>query len=145
MDSPVGHLLIEADAEGICGVRRTELPLADAGTPLLTECTAQLRAYFDGTLHSFDLPLHLSGTDFQRSAWDALCRIPYGETRTYGQQASLLGNPKASRAVGSANHRNPVMIIIPCHRVIGSGGQLTGYAGGLDMKAWLLAHEQAQL
>lgn len=143
MDSPAGRLLIEADEAGICAVRRTDLSLSDADTPLLTACVAQLRAYFDGTLTAFDLPLHLSGTVFQRRAWDALCRIPYGETRTYGQQAAMLGNPKASRAVGGANHHNPVMIIVPCHRVIGSGGQLTGYAGGLDMKAWLLAHEQA--
>ena len=143
MDSPVGRLLIEADELGICGVRRTDLPLSDADSPLLSDCAAQLRAYFDGTLRTFALPLHLVGTDFQRRTWEALCRIPYGETRTYGQQAALLGNPKASRAVGGANHHNPVMIIVPCHRVIGAGGQLTGYAGGLDMKAWLLAHEQA--
>ncbi|APE25029.1 MULTISPECIES: methylated-DNA--[protein]-cysteine S-methyltransferase [Streptomyces] len=105
------------------------------------EAIRQLDAYFAGELTEFDLPLHLVGTDFQLRVWAELRRIPYGETRTYGELAELLGSPGASRAVGLANGKNPVSVIVPCHRVIGAGGGLTGYGGGLDRKQRLLAFE----
>ncbi|MER7621986.1 methylated-DNA--[protein]-cysteine S-methyltransferase [Streptomyces sp. NPDC126503] len=109
------------------------------------EAVRQLDAYFAGDLTAFDLPLHLEGTPFQRRVWNELLRIPYGETRTYGQLAEALGAPTASRAVGLANGKNPVSIIVPCHRVIGAGGGLTGYGGGLDRKRRLLAFESGTL
>ncbi|MFF3842968.1 methylated-DNA--[protein]-cysteine S-methyltransferase [Streptomyces sp. NPDC001930] len=105
------------------------------------EAIRQLDAYFAGELTEFDLPLNLIGTPFQMRVWEGLLRIPYGETRTYGELAEELGNPSASRAVGLANGKNPVSIIVPCHRVIGAGGGLTGYGGGLDRKQRLLAFE----
>lgn len=142
MDSPVGHLLIEADEQGLTALDRTDKPLSPPDTPLLTEAVRQLSAYFDGTLTDFDLPLHLTGTPFQLRCWQALRTIPYGETISYGEQARRIGSPKATRAVGGANHRNPISIVVPCHRVIGADGSLTGYGGGLGMKRWLLEHEQ---
>ena len=108
---------------------------------MLVETARQLREYFAGERTVFDLPLAPEGTAFQRLVWTALTKIPFGETRTYGQQASLIKRPSASRAVGAANGRNPIGIIVPCHRVIGTNGSLTGYAGGLAMKQWLLEHE----
>lgn len=111
-------------------------------TPLMKQATAQLHAYFAGQLQRFDLPLMPRGTLFQQKCWNALLEIPYAQTRTYGQQAAAVGNPKAARAVGAANHRNPLPILIPCHRVVGKGDQLTGYAGGLPIKQFLLALEQ---
>ena len=112
-------------------------------TPLLLEAKRQLEEYFAGLRAAFSLPLAPEGTDFQKAVWRELENIPYGETRTYGQIARALGNPKASRAVGMANHKNPVAIMIPCHRVIGADGSLTGYAGGLDIKETLLRLEGA--
>ncbi|MFJ5709203.1 methylated-DNA--[protein]-cysteine S-methyltransferase [Streptomyces sp. NPDC093105] len=109
------------------------------------EAIRQLDAYFAGELTDFDLPLHLEGTPFQLRVWEQLRLIPYGETRTYGELAEALGNPGASRAVGLANGKNPVSVIVPCHRVIGSGGSLTGYGGGLDRKQRLLAFESGGL
>ena len=106
-----------------------------------TEAVRQLDAYFAGELTEFDLPLHLVGTPFQLRVWEELRRIPYGETRTYGELAEALGSPGASRAVGLANGKNPIGIVVPCHRVIGAGGGLTGYGGGLDRKQRLLAFE----
>lgn len=105
----------------------------------------QLRAYFAAELTSFDLDLDLHGTEFQRRVWAALLRIPYGQTTTYGRLAEELGDPKAVRAVGAANGRNPISIIVPCHRVIGADGRLTGYGGGLERKQWLLAHERGEV
>ncbi|HEY9374533.1 methylated-DNA--[protein]-cysteine S-methyltransferase, partial [Streptomyces sp.] len=105
------------------------------------ETMRQLDAYFAGELKEFDLPLHLVGTEFQLRVWESLRAIPYGETRTYGELAEALGNPGASRAVGLANGKNPVSIVVPCHRVIGASGSLTGYGGGLDRKKRLLAFE----
>jgi methylated-DNA-[protein]-cysteine S-methyltransferase len=101
----------------------------------------QLEAYFAGELTTFDMPLKLSGTHFQLRVWSELQRIPYGETISYGELARRLGNPAAVRAVGLANGRNPITIVVPCHRVIGADGSLTGYGGGLERKAWLLDHE----
>jgi len=114
----------------------------DDPTPLLLTAAEELRAYFAGELREFRTPLNPHGTDFQREAWRALVAIPYGRTVTYGEQAMKLGNPKAARAVGLANNRNPIAIFIPCHRVVGADGSLTGYRGGLDMKRRLLALEQ---
>lgn len=109
---------------------------------LLANAWKQLQEYFDGKRKAFDLPLLMEGTDFQKKVWTALLTIPYGEVRTYGQIAAQVGNPKAGRAVGMANHNNPIGIIVPCHRVIGANGKLTGYAGGLDKKEWLLELEK---
>ena len=113
-----------------------------AETPVLREAARQLDAYFSGNLHRFSLPLSPVGTSFQKKIWQLLCEIPFGETATYGQIAARAGNPKASRAVGLANNRNPIPVLIPCHRVIGSNGKLVGYAGGLDIKRKLLDIEQ---
>ena len=103
----------------------------------------QLQEYFSGTRQTFDLPLDVSGTAFQQEAWVALQQIPYGTTLTYQQQATAMGRPAAVRAVGTANGRNPLSIVVPCHRVIGANGSLTGYGGGLHRKRWLLSHEGA--
>jgi len=112
-------------------------------TPLIKKAAAQLREYFDGKRKTFDLPLAPRGTEFQLTVWKALQAIPYGKTCSYGQLADKIGNPKACRAVGMANNRNPITIIIPCHRVIGSNGSLTGYAGGLDLKDKLIMLEKS--
>ena len=133
---------MDEEEGAIVGVRRVEETCASASTALLAQCERQLQAYFAGTLQAFDLPLRLEGTAFRLAAWQALQDIPYGQTRTYAQLAVMTGNAKACRAVGGAIHHNPIAIIVPCHRVIGAGGRLTGYAGGLDMKAWLLEHEK---
>ena len=111
-------------------------------TPLIKKAAAQITEYFDGKRKHFNLPLAPAGTDFQIAVWKALQNIPYGETSSYGEIAAMIGNPKASRAVGMANNRNPIVIIIPCHRVIGSNGSLTGFGGGLELKRQLLELEQ---
>lgn len=111
-------------------------------TSLIREAAAQLAAYFSGGRAAFDLPIAPKGTEFQQKTWNALLEIPYGETRSYGEIARRIGNPKASRAVGGANNRNPIAIVIPCHRVIGANGALVGYAGGLGVKESLLALEK---
>jgi methylated-DNA-[protein]-cysteine S-methyltransferase len=135
---------IQRSAVGICLVHlnSTRSALEFASDPLLSEAVAQLEAYFAGALRRFDLPLDLGGTEFQRRVWEELLTIPYGETRTYAQMATAIGNPSATRAVGSANGQNPVAIIVPCHRVVRTGGGLGGYGGGLDAKRALLALEQ---
>ena len=115
---------------------------AAAETPLIKKAAAQLEEYFAGKRAEFDLPLAPAGTEFQRSVWRALQTIPFGETRSYGEIAAQIGNPKACRAVGMANNRNPIAIIIPCHRVIGHNGSLVGYGGGLDIKQYLLELEK---
>ena len=151
IDSPVGPLKLVARNEGLVAIlwvqdRPGRVPLGEmdwAGNdPVLDETERQLRDYFAGTRRRFDLPLAFAGTDFQRRVWFALLTIPFGETRSYGQLAEQLGDLKAVRAVGAANGRNPISIIAPCHRVIGSRGELTGFAGGLETKAWLLGHEK---
>jgi methylated-DNA-[protein]-cysteine S-methyltransferase len=148
IDSPYGLLTLVADDGVLCGLYMTgqrhrppEETFGARDDTLFGEAEEQLEAYFAGELKEFTLQLRLSGTPFQRSVWDQLCRIPYGETRTYGDLAYALGNPTASRAVGLANGRNPIGIIVPCHRVIGAGGSLTGYGGGLDRKKRLLDFE----
>lgn len=114
----------------------------DASHSVVARTLTQLREYLDGERTSFDLPLDLQGTEFQIDAWNALVSIPYGSTMSYAQQASLIGRPKATRAIGSANGRNPVVIVLPCHRVIGANGSLTGFGGGLHVKSWLLDSEK---
>lgn len=111
-------------------------------TPLLRETNRQLQEYFREKRKEFDIPLFRQGTEFQQKVWKALCQIPYGETRSYGEIAEMIGNPKASRAVGGANNRNPVLIIVPCHRVIGANGALVGFGGGLGAKEFLLNLER---
>ncbi|MBQ5683798.1 MAG: methylated-DNA--[Peptococcaceae bacterium] len=145
-----GWILRVMEADGsimaVTILRQLEAGISDAicrETPLLLEAKRQLEEYFAGLRAAFSLPLAPEGTDFQKAVWRELENIPYGETRTYGQIARALGNPKASRAVGMANHKNPVAIMIPCHRVIGADGSLTGYAGGLDIKEALLRLEGA--
>lgn len=146
--SPVGELELMEDAQGICGLSfgHTDEEAKEEDTPLLLEAKKQLEEYFEGKRKKFELPLSLHGTDFQMRDWQALLAIPYGETRSYGEIAKSIGSPKGSRAVGMANRNNPVAIIVPCHRVIGSDGKLTGYAGknkALDIKAYLLKLEGA--
>ena len=157
MDSPIGKLILEADDNGITRVEFAvdSLPLQgkvafakqmtdeveSPNFPLLEEAERQLREYFDGVRRDFDLPLSRHGTPFQMAVWDALCEIPYGETRTYGDIARQISKPGAARAVGLANNRNPICIVVPCHRVIGADGSLVGYAGGLDKKEALLKLE----
>ncbi|WP_406452454.1 methylated-DNA--[protein]-cysteine S-methyltransferase [Streptomyces sp. NBC_01622] len=148
-DSPYGPLTLVADEDGVlCGLYMTDQrhrpPEENFGTPddtPFTEAIAQLQAYFAGELKEFTLELRLHGTPFQRTVWDQLRRIPYGETRSYGDLADALGSPGASRAVGLANGKNPIGIIVPCHRVVGANGSLTGYGGGLDRKQRLLDFE----
>lgn len=143
LTTPIGLLKIGADSIGICEVifceNKTE---AESYNPLLEQAKQQLQEYFDGKRKEFDLPLHiLKGTAFQRLCWDALLKIPYGETRCYYEQAVSIEHAKAVRAVGGANHHNPISIIIPCHRVIAKNGTLCGYGGGLDRKEFLLRLE----
>ena len=143
LDSPVGHLLLQSEGEALTLLERTELPLSAPQHPLLCKAKAELESYFSGTLQAFSLPLRPQGTPFQQAVWAQLLQIPYGETRSYGDLARALGKPGAARAIGMANHRNPISILIPCHRVIGADGSLIGYGGGLDMKRFLLRLEGA--
>jgi methylated-DNA-[protein]-cysteine S-methyltransferase len=142
-DSPVGTLWLAEENGSVTDLRFGPIPDGTPSeTPILRQALEQLKAYFNGSLQRFDLPLAPSGTPFQKSCWDALLTIPYGETRTYSDLAQAVGKPTARRAVGSANHHNPISIIIPCHRVIGKSGALVGYGGGLDVKRTLLALEE---
>ena len=151
-ESPVGTLTLVASEEGLRAViwphgRLDRVGLAgetlqQSDVPVLDATAGQLDEYFAGTRTTFDVPLDLHGTPFQLAAWQALAGIPYGETRTYGEQADTIGRPTAVRAIGAANGRNPVSIVLPCHRVIGSDGSLTGFGGGLEVKAQLLLLEQ---
>ncbi len=148
MGSPLGEIRLFASDEGLVGVYLTghkRLPSLVAGdgraSPLLDEAERQLEAYFGRRLRVFDLPLDMRGSAFQREVWRALVAIPFGATRSYGDLARALGRPSAARAVGAANARNLIGIVVPCHRVIGGSGALTGYAGGIEAKRWLLAHE----
>jgi methylated-DNA-[protein]-cysteine S-methyltransferase len=144
---PIGPLGIVEEAGAITGVFFGKtLPDCGVGeTSGIKKAADQLAEYFDGTRRSFDLPLALKGTDFQVAVWEALLTIPLGETRTYQDIAVQIGRPKAARAVGMANNRNPIVIIVPCHRVIGKDGGLTGYGGGLPVKRYLLDLEVVPL
>jgi len=152
MDSPVGELRLIAGENGLRAVlwgaedaeriASIDDELVEGTTPVLDEAISQLEEYFAGTRREFDLPLDPAGTEFQQSAWMVLRTIPYGQTISYGQQAEQLGDPNKARAVGAANGKNPLSIVVPCHRVVGSNGHLTGFAAGIDVKSWLLDHER---
>jgi methylated-DNA-[protein]-cysteine S-methyltransferase len=150
IDSPIGRLLLGTDGEALIRIdmdvpdrpaRDLEGWILDPAAQPLPEVARQLEEYFTGRRRTFDLPIRMEGTEFQRRAWRMLVEIPYGETRSYGEQARRIGNPNASRAVGLANGRNPIPIVVPCHRVIGADGSLTGFGGGIERKRWLLEHE----
>lgn len=162
MPTPIGDLTIIASDAAVVAIRwdtdgadrdpearnpvdrklPDEIEVVDAASqPVLARAVEQLTEYFAGTRTEFDLPLDPDGTAFQRDVWHELERIPFGETITYGEQAARLGDRNKSRAVGAANGKNPIPIVVPCHRVVGANGHLTGFAGGLDTKAWLLDHE----
>jgi methylated-DNA-[protein]-cysteine S-methyltransferase len=152
MDSPVGRIRLVASNQGLAAILWEDddpdrVPLhnitEDENHPKLLETEQQLKEYFGGTRRVFSVDLDFNGTDFQKKVWKALLDIPWGETRTYKQVAEQIGNPKAVRAVGAANGKNPISIIAPCHRVIGASGKLTGFAGGLENKALLLRLEQS--
>jgi methylated-DNA-[protein]-cysteine S-methyltransferase len=152
MNSPIGKLTLVASDRGLAAILwendrparvRLNIEAEDPQHPVLVEAERQLEEYFDGRRKNFALALAPAGTAFQRRVWSALLTIPFGETRSYGEIAKQIGRPTAARAVGAANGRNPLSIIAPCHRVIGSTGKLTGFAGGLDIKAQLLLMEGA--
>jgi methylated-DNA-[protein]-cysteine S-methyltransferase len=147
MPSPVGVLTLIGSGKGLAAVlwedddpRRVRVNAVDRddSLPMLVEAERQLNEYFAGQRKTFSVPLDFYGTEFQKNVWQALLAIPFGETRSYGQLARQLGNPRATRAVGAANGRNPISVIAPCHRVIGASGKLTGFAGGLRVKQFLL-------
>lgn len=153
LDTPIGMLTVVASPVGVRAVLwpeeregRVVLPAdvrpAAESDAVLAVALVQLREYFAGTRRTFELPLDPQGTPFQQSAWEVLRTIPYGTTLSYGEQARQMGDARKARAVGAANGRNPISVIVPCHRVVGSNGSLTGFAGGLSSKEWLLAHEQ---
>jgi methylated-DNA-[protein]-cysteine S-methyltransferase len=146
-ESPIGKLTLASNGEAITQVEfeqsRYPLPAHPRGDDkILKQARKELDAYFAGKLKAFTVPVAPEGTAFQKSAWKALQKIPYGATRSYGQQAKVIGKPAAVRAVGAANGRNPIPVIIPCHRVIGSNGSLTGFGGGMERKQFLLDLEQ---
>lgn len=146
--SPIGDITLIASETALVEVLLAGTPSRVSATPrtnpVLEQAERELSEYFRGERQEFTTPLAPEGTEFQVAAWTALSRIPYGETRSYAQQAALIGRPKAVRAIGAANGRNPLPLFLPCHRVIGANGSLTGYGGGLDKKEWLLAHEKGK-
>jgi methylated-DNA-[protein]-cysteine S-methyltransferase len=146
-DTKIGRLQIEENGEAITKIafakKEIEEDREKKETILLKEAIKQLNEYLEGKRNLFELPLAPEGTDFQRKVWNALKEIPVGETRSYGEIAKVIGNEKASRAVGMANNKNPIMIVIPCHRVIGANGKLVGYAGGIEVKEMLLNLEKS--
>ena len=143
-DTPIGPLTVVADDSAVTSVcfGTKSGSLDAAATPLLLAAKAELLAYFEGTLRNFSVPMQPQGSAFSLRVWEALCDVPYGECVSYGEIAAKIGSPKAARAVGMANHRNPIPIIIPCHRVVGASGKLVGYAGGLAIKKTLLRLER---
>jgi len=155
IESPVGILHAFANEEGLCGLlwpgiedHRFDFSMTNVAADIQTvflKLTQQLKEYFGNTRKQFDIPLAPQGTEFQLDAWKALQEIPFGQTRTYSEQAAIIGRPKAVRAIGAANGKNPISIVIPCHRVIGANGSLTGFAGGIEVKRFLLDHESNTL
>jgi len=147
-NSPFGKMMICSNGKAITFIEpggKIKLTGCNKANALTDKAAEQLEEYFAGKRRKFDLPLDPQGTQFQRLVWNALLKIPYGETRSYKQIAQMVGNPKACRAVGMANNKNPIWIVIPCHRVIGADGSLTGYGGGLEMKQRLLELEKADI
>lgn len=151
VSAPFGSLTVVASDAGVRYVMFDDdahpkpldtIDIVDAPHPVLDAACAQLSDYLDGTRREFELAIDLAGTEFQIAAWRALARVPYGTTASYAEQAASIGRPKATRAVGSANGRNPVAVILPCHRIVGADGSLTGFGGGLGVKQWLLDHER---
>ena len=146
MESPLGDLYLYADKSHLTGIAFSEIDSLSVDqnnkNPVLQNTEQQLNEYFSGNRQSFDLPIKFEGTDFQQQVWQQLQNIAYGTTQSYQQVAAAIDNPKAVRAVGNANNKNPLVIVVPCHRVIGASGQLVGYGGGLPLKEWLLKHEQ---
>jgi methylated-DNA-[protein]-cysteine S-methyltransferase len=146
LKSPLGLVEIKASEKGLTQVIFCGDEMTDINANIITDrCKLQLQEYFDGQRKVFDLPLDAQGTDFQKAVWACLSKIPFAETFSYLDIAKLVDRPKGSQAVGGANGRNPISIIVPCHRVVGSNGALTGYAGGLERKLWLLEHEGIKL
>lgn len=147
LETPIGLLQVSESRGGIIDVRFAggRRPVVSDSSPKLEKCLRQLREYFAGQRKSFDLNLEPNGTDFEKQVWSEVLKVPFGETSSYGAIASTLGREGAARAVGGANGKNPIVVIIPCHRVLGSGGGLVGYGGGLWRKKWLLGHEQPSL
>ncbi|MGJ8698325.1 MAG: methylated-DNA--[protein]-cysteine S-methyltransferase [Verrucomicrobiaceae bacterium] len=147
MKSPVGPLVLLASRKGLSGlyfghrIERSTLPPEEPSNRILKKAARQLEEFFSGVRREFDLPLDAKGSEFQRDVWKQLSMIPFGETLSYGELADRMGNPKAVRAVGTANGANPISIIVPCHRVIGKDGRLVGFGGGVDLKLKLLQHE----
>jgi methylated-DNA-[protein]-cysteine S-methyltransferase len=144
-DSPLGLMQITASEYAVKSIHFVDTVMPIEVNSITNISKQQLLAYFDGSREKFDLPLDTQGTVFQRAVWTALSRIAYGQTCTYGDIAKQIGNPKSMRAVGLANGKNPMTIVVPCHRVIGANGKLIGYASGTDKKAWLLSHERESL
>lgn len=149
--TPLGMVTIQANPDGLLGIwfetcttKPDDLGVRDDHHPVLLQTKRQLEEYFSGLRNEFELPIAATGTDFQQQVWHALTTIPYGETWSYQDLADAIGNPKAVRAVGMANGKNPISIVVPCHRVIGKSGKLTGYAGGIERKQRLLALEQGK-
>lgn len=148
--SPIGELRLFSDGAALIEIAFESGPARaergrvrpDPELAVLRDTAEQLAAYFVGDLLRFDLPRAAAGTDFQRRVWDALCEVPLGETQSYAEIAHRIGSPRAARAVGAANGRNPIPVVVPCHRIVGTGGALVGYAGGLDRKRFLLEHER---
>lgn len=153
--APFGTLTVIASDKGVryCMFDNDAHPKSFAGMhvvnnskhPVVSDAIQQLREYFAGYRTKFSVKLDLQGTDFQVDAWKALAKVPYGKTWSYGKQATSIGRPTATRAIGAANGRNPVVVILPCHRIIGADGSLTGFGGGIETKEWLLAHEQKHM
>tara|TARA_R110001583_G_scaffold2514_5_gene18158 strand:+ start:1318 stop:1791 length:474 start_codon:yes stop_codon:yes gene_type:complete len=143
LHTPLGIAKLEGDENGVSSITVIDgdIPPSDVIPEVLDDAVYQLQEYFEGKRQAFSLTLNPEGTDFQKKVWDALLQIPFGKTISYLQLSKTLGDPKAIRAVASANGKNPLWIVIPCHRVIGSDGSLTGYAGGIHRKKWLLVHE----
>jgi len=147
--APFGNLYLYADDSHLTAITFREIDTLNAKVaenhPILNRTAQQLSEYFAGQRRHFDLPFRLQGTHFQQQVWQQLQKIAYGSTENYGQVAAAIENPKAVRAVGNANNKNPIVIVVPCHRVIGASGKMVGYGGGLTTKEWLLNHEQAHI
>ena len=142
-ESPIGLIMMEAKGENIVGISFVDaISMSEKITPVLQEAKKQMKEYFEGRRKEFDLPIALEGTEFEQKVWRALKEIEYGSVASYKDVAQKIGHNKAYRAIGGTNHKNKLAIVIPCHRVIGSNGKMTGYAGGIWRKTWLIGHEK---
>ncbi len=143
--TPIGNLLIDDNGRAITDIYLTDLPENENGNELQKDCKRQLIEYFSGNRKAFDISFELTGTDFQKSVWNALLEIPFGVTMTYGEIAERIGRCGAARAIGGACRKNPILIVVPCHRVVGANGKLVGFACGLNIKSYLLNHEKYEV